>query len=278
MRVTFKRGFTLVELLVVVAIIALLIAILLPALSDVRKAAGGALCQANMRGHHQAVQQFAAEYDNYMPASSYSRPRNPTPGWHFEGPFWEWDGPAGAMVNGESWAEDRNVSTFWPYYQPIAESDAWICPVHPRANEAYTGPPAGQPHFHRWGANRTYYLINSEATSAWKPTGPYMRRDKFKRSRIKRPRMLLLFADRRDYLNDVDRDLTTTSFGRWGPTIASPGRSVGSSFDDIGLHHFDGFNGMFADGHAEKIYMGYSDDFIKSRNEGPLTDEHFLND
>jgi prepilin-type N-terminal cleavage/methylation domain-containing protein len=42
-------GFTLVELLVVIAIIAVLIAILLPALSKARNAAWTAACMSNMR-------------------------------------------------------------------------------------------------------------------------------------------------------------------------------------------------------------------------------------
>ena len=62
-----SRAFTLVELLVVIGIIALLIAILLPALSRAREKANLIKCLATLRSMHQAAQLHAVEHQGYMP-------------------------------------------------------------------------------------------------------------------------------------------------------------------------------------------------------------------
>jgi len=62
-----KRAFTLIELLVVISIIALLMALLFPALSRARKQARAAVCQSNLKqwGLHLAT--YAGVNDGYLP-------------------------------------------------------------------------------------------------------------------------------------------------------------------------------------------------------------------
>jgi len=61
MPTTQQRGFTLVELLVVITIIALLVATLLPALSKARNSARRVKASANLRGMAQGIMLYAAD-------------------------------------------------------------------------------------------------------------------------------------------------------------------------------------------------------------------------
>lgn len=62
-----RQGFTLIELLVVISIIALLIGILLPALSAARKTARNAGCMSNMRQLAIGVLAYGADYKQDIP-------------------------------------------------------------------------------------------------------------------------------------------------------------------------------------------------------------------
>ncbi len=61
------RGFTLVELLVVVAIIALLVSILLPAMGSAREMAKLVVCASNQHQLIIGVQTYAADNKGKMP-------------------------------------------------------------------------------------------------------------------------------------------------------------------------------------------------------------------
>ncbi|HSU68387.1 MAG TPA: prepilin-type N-terminal cleavage/methylation domain-containing protein, partial [Tepidisphaeraceae bacterium] len=68
-RPRFERGFTLVELLVVVGVVTLLIALLLPVLSSAREQARATMCMSHERQLWQGWLLFAADHENRLPGN-----------------------------------------------------------------------------------------------------------------------------------------------------------------------------------------------------------------
>jgi prepilin-type N-terminal cleavage/methylation domain-containing protein/prepilin-type processing-associated H-X9-DG protein len=117
-KVNTMKGFTLIELLVVISIIALLLSILMPALSKVKEQAKFVVCGSNIKQVGLAGMMYTSENDGYFPIA------------------WEWLNKVDATT-GNAWCrwhnEEQNMSnrpdmvgTLWPY---IENQNVVMCPT-----------------------------------------------------------------------------------------------------------------------------------------------------
>jgi prepilin-type N-terminal cleavage/methylation domain-containing protein len=113
MRPPRTRAFTLVELLVVIGIIAILIAILMPALSRAKDQANGVKCSANMRTMMLAALMFAQDHKGCM-FGNWSDFNNPDEE--------KRDFLAGST---QDWNQAPKAGTLWRY---IKDENVYRCP------------------------------------------------------------------------------------------------------------------------------------------------------
>jgi prepilin-type processing-associated H-X9-DG protein len=126
-----------VELLVVIGIIALLIAILMPALSKARKQAAGTACMSNMRQLMIGTIMYANENKGYLPYTGWGAgwnwgvgvPANAIPSWAYHGNFVK----GATTVDGKPRAGntfdagDIETGSLWKYVG--GKRDLFRCPL-----------------------------------------------------------------------------------------------------------------------------------------------------
>jgi len=81
-----KRAFTLVELLVAIAVIAILASLLLPALSRAMSKAHGVACLNNLKQWGLATQLYVADHDDFLPPDGSPNGISEDSGWYIDLP------------------------------------------------------------------------------------------------------------------------------------------------------------------------------------------------
>ena len=239
-----KSGFTLVELLVVIGIIAVLIGVLLPALNVARQQAQSIQCLSNMRQLGTAFVLYVNDNHGWMPSCDTCGPNTPTQFWSgatsaTQTPLW----PAGvsATQTWVGWVDSGPAEsalengTLWKY---IHNAGLYKCPsdTNPYRNRSYS-----INYLICMSANDTGSLLHSIVNwNKWKV---------YKVTQVPNSANAITFVEEGAPQNSTDPALQWNG-GGWEQN------PVGAHFpsdwiDTVVSWHRNGANFAFVDGHAE---------------------------
>jgi prepilin-type N-terminal cleavage/methylation domain-containing protein len=250
-----RHAFTLIELLVVIAVIAILMGILLPALSKAKQEAMGIVCQGNMKGYSLALQMYLQDNDDRFlnPWALYFSQPNKYP---------DEDGnPQNRWCNGAmdlTQFPQRGGPFFRSY---LKNAKAYICPAFKRLAKScfgQTNVAKGVSFANKFGTPALYKPWYNYSMNAYLgPKGQSALDGQFARSsQVKHPEQLVVFTEESCFLdegfndqgiNDTymrplpvsDAEAAVKSRGsRWAVKPGPPPDGVGTFADIIaGFHH-----------------------------------------
>lgn len=127
-----RGGFTLVELLIVFAVLATLLALLMPLFQSTRQVAFRVKCSSNLRQLGTAFTLYARDWDGYWPC------------------------PGGLVGDRSYWSQTGNGG-LWPYVRQRGVNSVWCCPLMEDWRSRYPARTYGMNSYLRTPADVEYY-------------------------------------------------------------------------------------------------------------------------
>lgn len=231
-----RRGFTLIEVLVVVAIIALLVAILLPTLKGARDQARRAACASQLHQIGMALHMYGQE-NGYFPAAG-----NGSNLW--------W--PTRLMRQLEDqheifWCPSAPIWTFWDGKKElINQKPKDVDPPHPDKHYTFSYG------INDWGVGDTGEAVTKTGGLVRLGLGAYAgdpEAGELKVDRVKRPSEMIAIGDNDVSEDDLDKLAIIPNIIYWFDGVIDPWEKEEGS----GNRHRGGANIVFVDAHVEWI-------------------------
>jgi len=273
-----REGFNLIELLIVIAIIALLVTITVPSLGRAKDQARSAVCAANVRRLAVGANTYATKYDDFLPP--HRLPKNPDGSVYVneygrQKPRWPWflHEEAGPVIEKSQYPTDAE-------FQAATEmsNDNFICPS---MNDQY----ARDIRNGAYGYNHAYLgsgRPNPKYTDRYVPMNWPVRI-----GRIFNPAETVMFGDSRGAINGPSMSIRQHAYTLDAPRLAvslgfthfGPKNNIDPSVPEKYMHspadarHLGLANIAFVDGHAGPMRLqdlGYEldDDGLVTKDAG----------